>query len=407
MQGPEDISWAAPFLHDLPTPSYVYRKTALAEGARRLAGLLPANARLLFSLKANPQPAIAGLLDYAGISPEVASEGEYAACLLAGIATDRIVVGGVAKGTNFLRRACLDRVAAITVDSIGELERLRALGDATPPARVLLRVNPGIAIGGLDMGGDSQFGLSIEQAIDVVRRRDLGCHEFLGLHFYLGSQRLKVEPIVRSVALVRDVLRRFISERLVVPTVDVGLGCGVTYLERDSPLDYDALGAQLRDLWRDPAWRDTRVWSEAGRALVGHAGWFVCRVMERKELNGKIFVLTDGGLNVHNPGVGLGRFLKGNPKFRFLQASPTTAIETVDICGSLCTSADRLGNAVAAPRLAAGDLVMIPNAGAYCHTTALWGFNSQPSFREAMLDERGIFDWVDSQPVVATKCKVW
>jgi len=407
MQDSEDISWAAPFLSDLPTPSYVYRKSALLEGARRLSGLLPASARVLFSLKANPQPAIAALLDRAGISPEVASEGEYAACLVAGIATNRIVVGGVAKSKDFLRRACVGRVAAITVDSIGELERLRAVDDSMPPARLLLRVNPGIAIGGLDMGGDSQFGLSIEQAMDVVRSRDFGCHEFLGLHFYLGSQRLKVEPIVRSVTLVRDVLRRFVSERLVVPTVDVGLGCGVTYLERDSPLDYEDLGAGLRNIWRDPAWMGTQIWSEAGRALVGHAGWFVCRVLERKELNGKTFVLTDGGLNVHNPGVGLGRFLKGNPKFRFLQMTPDTRSETVDICGSLCTSADRLGNAVTAPRLSEGDLILIPNAGAYCHTTALWGFNSQPSFREAILDEKGSFDWVDSQPVVAAKCKVW
>jgi acyl-CoA synthetase (AMP-forming)/AMP-acid ligase II len=108
--------------------------------------------------------------------------------------------------------------------------------------------------------------------------------------------------------------------------------------------------------------------------LVASAGYFVARVTERKRLHGKTFVFLDGGLNVHNPGVGLGRFFRSNPVFLFITTAPNDNLESIDIVGNLCTSADCFGQNVEAPRLEQGDLVVIPNAGAYCQTTALWGY---------------------------------
>jgi len=82
---------------------------------------------------------------------------------------------------------------------------------------------------------------------------------------------------------------------------------------------------------------------------------------------------------------GLGRFFRSNPVFLFITATPDDSVESIDIVGNLCTSADCFGQNVEAPRLSEGDLVVISNAGAYCQTTALWGFNSQSLFEEAML----------------------
>jgi diaminopimelate decarboxylase len=71
--------------------------------------------------------------------------------------------------------------------------------------------------------------------------------------------------------------------------------------------------------------------------------------------------------------------------------------EVVDIVGNLCTSADSLGRKVRAPVLVEGDLVVIPNAGAYCQTTGLWGFNGQPLFSEAMLSRSGELELLEPQ----------
>ncbi|MEN8220478.1 MAG: hypothetical protein ABFS56_29840 [Pseudomonadota bacterium] len=57
-------------------------------------------------------------------------------------------------------------------------------------------------------------------------------------------------------------------------------------------------------------WSSIEIWAEAGRALVASAGYFVARVTDKKRLHEKTFVFLDGGLNVHNPGVGLGIFFR-------------------------------------------------------------------------------------------------
>lgn len=381
----------------LATPCYVYSEAVLADSLHQLANLLPPGARIFYSLKANPQPEIARLFHGFGVRPEIASEGELEMCLAGGVPSHDVLVGGVAKSQRFLERVCREGCYAITIDSLGELQRLKSVSAQAGSARLLLRVNPGIAIGGLDMGGDSQFGISVDDAIDIVRRKDFGTHQFLGLHFYFGSQRLKPEPVVKTVAVVTEVLRQFAAANVPVRLVDVGLGCGVPYLEKDVELDLEGLKKELHALWADPIWSGVELWSEAGRSLVARAGSFVATVIERKRLNGRTYVMIDGGLNVHNPGVGLGRFFKSNPCFQFAEVANAASREKVEICGSLCTSADRLGAAVESPDLQPGDLVVVPNSGAYCQTTALWGFNSQPTFSEAILGTDGQLRQIEPQ----------
>ena len=389
--------WILELRDSIPTPCYVYSEPAMVDAIRDLRALLPPDAKIFYSLKANPQPEVARYFHARGVRPEVASEGELGLCLAGGIPSRDVLIGGVGKSAAFLERVCTEGSYAVTIDSLGELERLRAVPARAGRARVLLRVNPGIAIGGLDMGGDSQFGLGVAETLDIVRRKDVGAHELVGLHFYFGSQRLKPEPIVKTVSIVTDVLRQFDSAGLRVRLVDLGLGVGVPYIEKDTELDCNRLAEELRPLWADPVWSGVEVWSEAGRSLVARSGVFIAAVIERKVLNGRTYVLIDGGLNVHNPGLGLGRFFKSNPRFLFAPRADRGATEKVEICGSLCTSADRLGGGVDAPRLEPGDFVVVPNSGAYCQTTALWGFNSQRLFHEAMLSVDGQLRRVDPQ----------
>jgi len=84
--------------------------------------------------------------------------------------------------------------------------------------------------------------------------------------------------------------------------------------------------------------------------------------------------------------------------FLFITSAPQERVESIDIVGNLCTSASVIfGQNVEAPRLEEGDLVVIPNAGAYCQTTVLWGFNSQSRFDEAMLMGDGTLKMLPAQ----------
>ena len=375
---------------ELDTPLYLYSAEQLDLAAERLFSLFPHGAQLFYSLKANPQPGIVNHFAQKNIRPEIASAGERQLCLQAGVAAEEILVGGVSKSSRYLADVCDSGCYALVIDSQSEWSRLKTIISSGPQTRILLRIAPGVPLGGLDMAGSSQFGLSCEQAVRVAHECQTHGANFHGLHFYFGSQRLNSEPILKTLEIVVETLKTFKAEGLEVAVVDVGLGCGVPYLEKDEALDYDSLAEQIQSIWRDTVWDGVEIWSEAGRALIGQAGYYVSRVTELKQLHGKTFVFLDGGLNTHNPGVGLGRFLRGNPRFLFVTEAESDSRIPVDIVGNLCTSADLIGQAVAAPRLSEGDLVVIPNSGAYTQTTGLWGFNSQRPFSEMILGAGGV-----------------
>jgi len=398
MRDDEFIQWLGQHAEALRTPTYIYDLAELESSIGLLKGLLPTNARVFYSLKANPQSALVRHFAKCGIGAEAVSEGELDLCAQSGVPSKDIIAGGVARSEKLLRKALTGEFAAMVIDSPAEWQRLLDIAPEIKTVDVLLRVNPGVALGGLDMGGNSQFGMSTEQALQLAiactARHDIN---FLGLHAYFGSQRLACKPIIETVRLVADIVETFDAENVKPGVVNIGLGCGVPYLEKDAELPYEELQEQLQEAWRQPVWHDVHIWSEAGRYLVAQSGCFVARVVDRKELHGTKFVFLDGGLNAHNPGVGLGRMFRSNPRFLFPEAIAVGDVETVELVGNLCTSADRIGRQVTAPHLEAGELVVIPNAGAYCQTTAMWGFNSQPVFREAIILPGGELEYVDPQ----------
>lgn len=398
VEGDDTFNWITQHKAKLSTPLYLYNEVGLREAVASYRTLFPQNARGFYALKANPQPAVVRFFASVGIGAEITGQGEWELCTLAGMPPANILAGGVAKSAAFLQHLCQQGSAAIVIESEAEWRRLKEVVNDFRQTQILLRINPGVSFGGLNMAGGSQFGLSIDQAQVIARECNTNPHvTFIGLHFYFGSQRLEVSPIIEAVTVVEQTIQAFREAHVDLRVVDLGLGCGVPYLVKDVALDMGALQEQLQSHWQSPIWSDIEIWFEAGRALVASAGYFVARVLDRKQLHGETFIFLDGGLNVHNPGVGLGRFFRRNPRFCFIAENGTAAVETVNIVGNLCTTADTLGTAVTAPILQEGDLVIIPNAGAYCQTTALWGFNSQPLFCEGMLTQAGSLNIAPSQ----------
>jgi diaminopimelate decarboxylase len=392
------LQWIAEHRAELPTPLYLYSESGLNQAVTSYRTLFPENTRGFYSLKSNPQPELVRRFSSLGIGAEIAGQGEWQLCALADVLPSNVLAGGVTKSKAFLQTLGRAGTAAIVIESETEWQRLKEVTVDSPPVQILLRINPGVSFGGLNMAGGSQFGLSIEQAILIARDCTLNTLiGFLGLHFYFGSQRLEVSPIIQAVDAAEATIQTFQQGGIELRVVDLGLGCGVPYQAKDIALDTAALGEQLHNRWQRPTWSNLSVWFEAGRALVAASGNFVARVAERKRLHGETFIFLDGGLNVHNPGVGLGRFFRRNPQFCFITDNPAGAVETVNIVGNLCTTSDTLGTEVTAPKLEEGDLVVIPNSGAYCQTTAMWGFNSQPLFFEGIVSQDGSLNMCQPQ----------
>lgn len=359
------------------TPLFVYSRALLDARMAELRTALPARVGVNYAVKANPHPAViahmAGLVD----GFDIASAGELALCEAAGIDPSRISFAGPGKRDAELEAAIAAGVT-LNCESEGEGARALAIGERLGKApRIAVRVNPSFVMTGSGMkmgGGAKPFGVDAERVPALARALIAGGAEWRGLHIFTGSQTLSADAIVEAQANVLD-LAAELCEAIGAPCpkLNMGGGLGIPYFPGDTPVDLAKVGAALaeRVAALPPVLRRTELCIELGRYLVGEAGVYLTRIVDRKESHGTIFLVTDGGLHHQlaasgNFGTVVRRNYPSAIATRYL-AEPT---EEVNIVGCLCTPLDRLADNAAMPRAEVGDLVAVFCAGAYGATAS-------------------------------------
>ena len=388
-------------VRDHGSPLYVYDAAAIERRHRWLREALAGFAEVYYSIKANPQPAVAALLVREGAGLEVASAGEILRALAAGCAPARVLFAGPGKGREELALAIASGVAEIHLESAEEIATCAALAQqAGREVRVSLRINPAPAVqgGAMRMGGKpAAFGFDEEEMAAVAQA--VTRHPALrldGLHIYAGTQILQAEVLLQqwrhalglAVALGRQLGRPLAS-------IDLGGGLGIPYHAGQATLELDALRdgaarlatAKAADPWLAPA----RVLVEPGRWLVGPAGVYLMQVRAVKHSRGQRFVVCDGGMHHHLAASGnLGQVIK--------QDYPLLAATRLDdpddgvaqVVGPLCTPLDTLGRQSALPAVAAGDLIAVLQSGAYGLSSSPVGFLGHPMPAEVMVRDGGV-----------------
>ncbi|HEY0628201.1 MAG TPA: pyridoxal-dependent decarboxylase, exosortase A system-associated, partial [Sphingomicrobium sp.] len=255
-----------------------------------------------------------------------------------------------------------------------------------------VRVNPpfGLKGSGQKMGGlPSQFGIDHDQAAATIVENVAMGAEWRGLHIFAGSQALSADAVIE---LQRETiaLAASISEEVgaTPPVVNLGGGFGIPYFAKDEPLDTEAVGAALAKTLaeRPEILADTEFAIELGRWLVGEAGVYLTRIVDKKVSRGKTFLVTDGGLHHQLAASGnFGQLLRRNYPVAVASRFDAEPEEEVTITGCLCTPLDLLADEALLPRAEVGDLVAIFCAGAYGLTASPTGFLSQPMAREILV----------------------
>lgn len=124
----------------------------------------------------------------------------------------------------------------------------------------------------------------------------------LGFHIFSGSQSLKAEAIVEAQAQTIELALRLADAcRDPVRVLNIGGGFGIPYFPGESALDLAPIGERLEQALPrvQSALPQARLNIELGRYLVGEAGVYVARVIDRKVSRGQVFLVTDGGLHHH------------------------------------------------------------------------------------------------------------
>ena len=156
------------------TPLYLYDLNVARQKYEKLRAAIPDDVHIHYAIKANPHPQIVRFFKELGCGVDVASGGELAVALDAGVISDLIGFAGPGKSAAELEAACRAGIGSLNAESEQELELANAIaGKLGKRLRVALRINPAyeLVASGMRMGGGPKaFGIDEELIPDVLKR---------------------------------------------------------------------------------------------------------------------------------------------------------------------------------------------------------------------------------------------
>ncbi|MGB5723574.1 MAG: pyridoxal-dependent decarboxylase, exosortase A system-associated, partial [Parasphingorhabdus sp.] len=374
------------------SPLFVYSRNRLDTRMAQLRAAMPDGLDLHYAMKANPfQPLLRQMVSLAdGI--DIASGGELRMALDAGAAAEHISFAGPGKRDQELEQAIRAGVT-INIESPGECDRALRIGaDCGKTPRLAIRVNPDFDLKGSGMkmgGGAKPFGMDIELVAPTVRRILDAEADWRGFHIFAGSQALSADAIIETQAQTLDLAARLATTIGQTPDhINLGGGFGIPYFPGDEPVDIAKVGAALTDKFKKlpDILASTQFAIELGRFLVGEAGVYLTRIVDRKESQGQIFLVTDGGLHHQLAASGnFGTVVRRNYPAAIASRFSEEPTETASIVGCLCTPLDRLSDNAAMPKAGVGDIVAIFCAGAYGASASPANFLGQGPAKEILV----------------------
>jgi diaminopimelate decarboxylase len=368
------------------TPFYAYDRALISARVKELRAELPASVHLHFAMKANPMPAVVQHLATQVDGFDIASGGELRVALDTGMSAGLISFAGPGKSDAELTQAIAAGITlnAESPDEIGRISRIGSALGITP--NVAIRVNPDFELksSGMKMsGGPKQFGVDAETVPLLLKDMKALPVHFTGFHIFSGSQNLSADAIIEAQTKALDLAVQLTAHAPRPPALlNLGGGFGIPYFPGETRLDLARVAAFMRDTLTPGASRrlpGTRLVIELGRYLVGEAGVYVCRVIERKVSRGQVFLITDGGLHHHLAASGnFGQVVRKNYPVVIANRIQGTKRESASVVGPLCTPLDLLGDRMDLAHAEPGDLVAVLQSGAYGFTASPHRFLSHP-----------------------------
>lgn len=354
------------------TPLFVYSRDHIKRRFADLRAAMPDRIKVNYAVKANSFVPLLEIVSTLADGLDIASGGELEMVRATGFDMTRVSFAGPGKRDEELDKA-IDAGVTLNLESENEARRALAIANKlgkTP--RLAIRVNPDFALKGSGMkmgGGAKPFGIDAECVPALAREIVAAGCEWRGLHIFTGSQALSAEAIIAMQGEVLDLAHRISAEAgIALPKLNMGGGFGIPYFAGDEPLDIQAIGEalEIRLAKLPDTLAEAELYIELGRYLVGEAGVYLTRIVDRKESYGETFLVTDGGLHHQLAASGnFGTVVRRNYPLAIASRFDAESVEIANVVGCLCTPLDRLADKAHLPRAKIGDLVAVFCAGAY------------------------------------------
>ena len=353
-------------LREIQTPFYFYDTDVLRNTLELIKKeSAKYNYHIHYAIKANANSRMLSIIHEYGLGVDCVSGGEIKAALQAGFPAEKIVYAGVGKDDWEIELGLDNNIFCFNVESIPELEIINELAKAkNKTASVALRVNPEIdahthhhITTGLK---ENKFGINLSQLNDVIDRlKTLDNIKLIGLHYHIGSQVTDLTPYHGLCARINDLQKQLEKQRIVVEHINVGGGLGIDYHHPNRQAypdfkEYFGIFNRLLDLRPGQT-----LHFEPGRSIVGQCGSLITKVLYVKEGSAKKFAIVDAGMTE------LLRPALYQAYHKIENITSDGEIDTYDVVGPVCESADCFGKAVDLNAVKRGDLLALRSAGAY------------------------------------------
>lgn len=352
------------------TPLLCFDHNEIEKNAKRLIGALPNSCSMVYSLKAGPNPYIIKYLCNLGVFFETASEGELMYLLSLKVPASKIIVSGQGKTVEYIELALNNGITKFNVESESEIKKLADYNEKFS-IQCSIRINPNFSNNRsiLKMGGvPSAFGID-EDRVDEILVADKK-NMINGIFMYAGSQFFEAQDIVYNTAyLLKKCIEIYQKTGKQFEYFDFGGGFGVPEDDMDGELDMDLLSESLSSLFeqysKEAAFSKAKYYFfESGRYLAARTAVLITKVLDLKESWGEKFIITDMGINAL--GVKQHDYRIYPPIIKQLVTSG--CIEEYTVVGRTCTPIDQTHPKCKLSQVSIGDILYIPDCGAYSLT---------------------------------------
>jgi len=382
------------------TPCYVYFMDKIDARIESLNKHFGGRFVLSYAVKSNPNTELLTRLRDRIDFLDISSAGELRRAQAIDWPAERISFTGPGKKKSELAAAVNSRIGEVIVESVAEARDLDELARAASIRQtILVRIAPQkLPRGfGVNMAGKpSQFGIDEEDLDDALGKiLSLKNLNVGGFHIYSGTQCLNAGSIAENYENFVGIFRHFSDRYDLHPGKLVfGSGLGIPYHEGNEPLDLeqiaDRINPLLDSLKQEPRFHNTTLVLELGRYLVGEAGIYLTRVINKKHSRGVDICICDGGMHHHLGACGhLGSVIHRNYRmFKVDSDHHDAEISKFELVGPLCTTIDTLGHGVSFPGLEINDIIGIHCSGAYGLSASPIYFISHDLPGEFLVDSR-------------------
>jgi len=375
------------------TPLYLFDEFSLRSKCREFKqefGRRYTDTTVIYACKAFINKALALIFKEEELGLDVVSGGELGIAQSVGFPLDRVYFHGNNKSEEEIRLALKWHIGRIVVDNFDELSLLQGIAKEqgyTPD--ILLRLSPGvdphthqyIATGVID----SKFGFPLISGEEAVATAMSAPNlNLVGLHFHIGSLIFDVKPYQEAIELILNFAAEMKQKyNFELEELNVGGGFAIQYT-LDSPAPSvavyaEAIASKIISRCGELRLALPQLIVEPGRAIVGQAGVALYKVGVVKEIPGvRCYVSVDGGMadNIRPALYGA--------KYEAVVANKVSeeGVGKVTVAGKFCESGDILIRDISLPPVSAGDIIAIPDCGAYCLPQAS---NYNASFKPAIV----------------------